>query len=429
MSLQSKLFRGDPKLEAAAVSNPAHILSGAIGPHVAKIQKALNILDGANLSEDGVYGPATAAAVLRYKRKRDIINRSYQTQADDIVGIMTMAALDREMSEKEGPAEGVPTLAMSSFGTCALLTSGGDSNSGSILPNPFIVGVIISLIPQVRIAINAADFLLSTAGPHVTNHKQTLPSGLFNEQARASLLLLDKVFDFFKFDNPRPVFDNLRTVYRNMIVALNRSFETAPLIAPTLFVPNTFDALEKVFVAYTSSGGAFRDSKVLFRVLPVPSNRIYLCSNLASRDRTFQIMTAVHELAHYVSGSAIEIVDPLHGHFFSPENGANANTANPVLNPKLKTLAPSVKIRDAEHYAAFAFLAARRRLAILTGERFGAALLEETLETLNDSIQLRAKREAMAELKAGIENECSDLHLRLDQSGEARQKAEAGIMH
>ena len=141
------------------MSNPAHILSGAIGPHVAKIQKALNILDGANLSEDGVYGPATAAAVLRYKRKRDIINRSYQTQADDIVGIMTMAALDREMSEKEGPAEGVPTLAMSSFGTCALLTSGGDSNSGSILPNPFIVGVIISLIPQVRIAINAADFL------------------------------------------------------------------------------------------------------------------------------------------------------------------------------------------------------------------------------------------------------------------------------
>ena len=35
--------------------------------------------------------------MLAFKKKRDIINRSYQQQADDIVGIMTMAELDREM--------------------------------------------------------------------------------------------------------------------------------------------------------------------------------------------------------------------------------------------------------------------------------------------------------------------------------------------
>ena len=45
MGLQSKLFRGDPKLEAAAVSNPAHIVPGAIGDHVRKIQKALITCD------------------------------------------------------------------------------------------------------------------------------------------------------------------------------------------------------------------------------------------------------------------------------------------------------------------------------------------------------------------------------------------------
>src|SRR5262249_41293895 len=39
----------------------------------------------------------TAAAVLAYKRKRNIVNRTYQAQADNIVGKMTMAALDREM--------------------------------------------------------------------------------------------------------------------------------------------------------------------------------------------------------------------------------------------------------------------------------------------------------------------------------------------
>src|SRR5947207_10279060 len=35
------------------------------------------------------YGPSTSAAVLAYKEKRDIVNRSYQTKPDNIVGIMT----------------------------------------------------------------------------------------------------------------------------------------------------------------------------------------------------------------------------------------------------------------------------------------------------------------------------------------------------
>ena len=105
MALQSKLFRGDPRLEAAAVSDPAHILLGASGPHVHKIQTALMLLEGASISGDEVprafYGPSTAAAVLAYKQKRNIINRSYQTQADNIVGKMTMASLDNEMLKRE----------------------------------------------------------------------------------------------------------------------------------------------------------------------------------------------------------------------------------------------------------------------------------------------------------------------------------------
>ena len=101
MALQSKLFRGDPKLEAAAVLDTAHITIGARGEHVLKIQYALTVLDGVNIAEDGAYGAETAAAVLAYKRKRNIINRSYQTQADDIVGKMTMVSLDTEMLRHE----------------------------------------------------------------------------------------------------------------------------------------------------------------------------------------------------------------------------------------------------------------------------------------------------------------------------------------
>jgi hypothetical protein len=101
MALQSELFGGDAQLEAAAVSDGAHIKLGARGAHVGKLQLALIELDGASIDTDSSYGPATAAAVLAYKKKRGIINRSYQSQADNIVGKMTMAALDKEMLERE----------------------------------------------------------------------------------------------------------------------------------------------------------------------------------------------------------------------------------------------------------------------------------------------------------------------------------------
>jgi hypothetical protein len=101
MLLKSQLLSGDPKLEAAALSDPAHIAPGARGTHVAKIQSALILLNNAALIADGVYGQATADAVLAYKRRRHIINPAYQTQADNIVGKMTIASLDRELLSKE----------------------------------------------------------------------------------------------------------------------------------------------------------------------------------------------------------------------------------------------------------------------------------------------------------------------------------------
>ena len=108
MALTSALFRGDAKLEAAAVSDPAHIVPGARGDHVKKIQVALNLLDNAGLSTDGIYGSGTANAVLAYKRKRNIINTAYQNQADNIVGKMTIASLDREVLAKENGPSPVP---------------------------------------------------------------------------------------------------------------------------------------------------------------------------------------------------------------------------------------------------------------------------------------------------------------------------------
>ena len=101
MALRSRLFAGDAKLEAAAAVSSAHIVPGAAGAHVCKLQRALILLDDAQISAHDLrvrrYGRSTAQAALAYKTKRQIINTSYETQADDIVGIMTMAALDAEM--------------------------------------------------------------------------------------------------------------------------------------------------------------------------------------------------------------------------------------------------------------------------------------------------------------------------------------------
>jgi undecaprenyl pyrophosphate synthase len=114
MGLKSNLFRGDPALEACLVQDPAHVMRGAVGGHVSKIHQALSTVDGSDIAPAELaskrYGDSTASAVLAYKRKRDIVNRSYQTQADDIVGKMTIKALDDEVFAQEIKARAPPDM-------------------------------------------------------------------------------------------------------------------------------------------------------------------------------------------------------------------------------------------------------------------------------------------------------------------------------
>ena len=109
MPLVSQLFSGDPVFERCLVHDSGHITPGSRGPHVNKIQTALFTLDHFTVAPGEVqsqtYGPSTAAGVLAYKRKRNIINRAYQTQPDNIVGKMTIASLDAEMARVEPKPE------------------------------------------------------------------------------------------------------------------------------------------------------------------------------------------------------------------------------------------------------------------------------------------------------------------------------------
>jgi len=101
MPLKSRTFAGNPRLEACLVQDSAHLTLGVQGDFVAKVQAALFYIDGLRIAEDELatqsYGPSTAAAVLDYKKRRQIINRTYQQQADNIVGKMTIKSLDNEM--------------------------------------------------------------------------------------------------------------------------------------------------------------------------------------------------------------------------------------------------------------------------------------------------------------------------------------------
>ena len=101
MPLTSKWFAGNDRCQQCAAVDAKHIAKGDSGLHVFLIQQALSLLDESRIESEEMdqwrYGASTSAAVLRYKQARNIINRSYQQQADDIVGKMTIVSLDDGM--------------------------------------------------------------------------------------------------------------------------------------------------------------------------------------------------------------------------------------------------------------------------------------------------------------------------------------------
>ena len=85
--------------------------TGAAGEHVQLIQRALVYLGATSITgseyRTGTYGATTAAAVLRFKQQRQIMDLTYQTQADGIVDKMTISRLDDEMLMVQDRASGV----------------------------------------------------------------------------------------------------------------------------------------------------------------------------------------------------------------------------------------------------------------------------------------------------------------------------------
>jgi hypothetical protein len=106
--LISKLFSKSSKLQNCAMNDIDHITLGARGEAVQLIQLALVVIENCVITkselDNVLFGKSTEAAVLSYKTKRRIINRSYQNKPDAIVGKMTVAALDLEVFKSERTA-------------------------------------------------------------------------------------------------------------------------------------------------------------------------------------------------------------------------------------------------------------------------------------------------------------------------------------
>ena len=318
------------------------VISGSVGAggvnknkDVRAIQAGLNevpVSEGGpatSLNVDGISGPLTIKAIANFQMR----NLGFSDSRVDTNG-PTLRAL-------HGESGGSANIVLAGSAGAKPVRP-RKAKEPSLLPNPLIVPLMETLLPEIRAAIRAAKFQLTLARPFVGAQKQRLPQGLFNAPARASLNLLDRVFGFFSFANPKPVHDRLRLAFDNMDVALNRSFETAPLASKTLFVPNTKDFMEKRARAYTTAGGAFDGPKAK-NELGLPNERIFFCSNLAGATRDEIVMTAIHELAHYVSPKSDLTVDPENGFFFNDRI-------------RMDKLQPRLKIRNAEHYAGYAFL-------------------------------------------------------------------------
>lgn len=302
------------------------------------IQAGLNDLDPSEggpdplLAEDSVVGPLTTAAIHDFQ----MLHFGRADSRIDPAG----PALRKLNELRDGRPVDVSLHAPTA--------KPRPSPSPPFAPDPQVVTKIVALLPQIKMAIVAADFHLTAMSPFVTHSKLTLPSGPFNEGAKFSIRLVDLFFDLSKLQDPKPSFDRLVTAFRNMKVALNRNFETGIPNLPSLFVPNKLAFMEKQATAYTTAGGAFLNPKQK-NTRGVPVSLIVLCNNLLNENRGFQIRTAVHELAHYVSPPTDPTKDPANGDFF-----------NDADQKAMKKLAPLQKVRNAETYAGFAFTAGVR---------------------------------------------------------------------
>jgi hypothetical protein len=319
MALESELFRDDQRLQACAVDNAAHLTPGAVGPPVAKVQIALALVDEAEIDAGELaatrYGPSTAAAVLDFKTARSIINFSYQTQADNIVGKMTIAALDREMAAFERKSHASPLCHCRDFPRSREDAAPRRRFFVAFAIPTGAVGAALTGTPkeQALARLPGAKLWVRKAREFIfTGIAQLLSGQPINDfadtEARKALVT------HFKIDqapHPVPHLDSLERIYGLIGSTLAK--------ADTIFLsdPSTTD------FGNAHLGGFFHlDDPVLGKIRFGP--------NYAGKGELFQTGVIVHEGAHFVSPVIDHFASELPAPLGTPVNSSTgiAHTKN-----------------------------------------------------------------------------------------------------
>lgn len=361
MSLQSQLLKGDPKLEACLVQDSAHVTNGTVGDHVSKIQSALIAIEGSTIDPGEListkYGPSTAAAVLAFKKKRNIINRSYQTQADDIVGKMTIAALDKEMFERENQEDDSGRVHCTDFPGSPV--AGGRSNVllGFSFSSTLVgqaVGPVLTPQQQALARTREAASWVAAAQRFIQLGKAQILSGLpadnfkDNEETKA----LNTHFKLNQHPKPLQHLLLLGGVYTLISGVIAR--------ANSIFVddPTTRDFANAVL------GGFFQ--------LSHPFNgKIRFGPNYAGKGHFFQTSVIIHEGSHFVN----RVIDHFASELPKP-NGTPVNSSTGISHTKnyaqLNHFEAAGNAYTYAQFALHAFMGFDKRIAVSVGPPFVA---------------------------------------------------------
>lgn len=359
MPLHSRVFRGDPKLEACLIQDSAHVTQGATGEHVAKIQFALATIDNLGIAprelSTGTYGASTADAVLAYKTKRKIINRSYQTRPDNIVGKMTIASLDKEMLVHEHqPSLGGRCVMNRQGGTiepAGLTTGAGHASLNFVVPGQLQIGPAV-LTPSglALTSVPLARFWITLGAISEIETLQVLKfvSDLEKNPKLAFPSVFETINTHFHLDrDPTHLRRNLRRLrqvfglIRTVLDQAPKFFRSGPNLAKSTF-------------ADAPMGG--------FQFGP-PSNRITFRQGYLTCGPNCRAAMIVHECAHFVGG--LSVINHFATEFPIPQGAPQDLGVKAGRN--YQQLHTGEALRNASSYAAYAI-----HTATATDSRFGA---------------------------------------------------------
>jgi hypothetical protein len=356
MPLQSMLLRDDPKLEACLIHDSAHIVQGAVGKHVAKIQFALATLDNLIIAprdlSTATYGASTADAVLAYKNKRRIINRNYQTRPDNIVGKMTIASLDKEMFAQEHQPSVCGRCLMNRQGGGILPAGAGHASLNFAVPVGLLqVGQPVTPSALALTSVPLAFFWTNLGAISEIETLQVLKfiSDLEKNPKLAFPSVFDTINTHFHLDrDPARLRQNLSRLHQ--VFGLIRTVLNQ---APSFFRsgPNQPNSI----FADASMGG--------FQFPGTPSNHITFRQGYLNCGPNCRAAMIVHECAHFVGG--LDLINHFAREFPVPQ-GVPQGLGVPA-GRNYQQLHTGEALRNASSYAAYAIHAATG-----TDSRFGA---------------------------------------------------------